>query len=161
MRDLPQLALPKNTSEQIKHLREPGRSFQIPVRGRHSAQLASKADAIIEAHLTQRANFSPTAEYKVRAKKKQSHPLVSPPDLASKTQFEGGIRKVRHRLSGVTDTIYKLACSAWESGGRDIYHFLPGRLIQAHKFGQFPRASSSLQQISQPRSAGEAGGNIM
>lgn len=39
---MPLLALPKNTSEHTKHLREPGRSFQSPVRGGHWAQLATK-----------------------------------------------------------------------------------------------------------------------
>lgn len=80
--------------------------------------------------------------------------MGSPSDLALKTQFEGGIREVRYRLSGATDPIYKLTCSACESGGRDIYQFLPSRLTQAHKFGQFPRAASSLQQQRGPRTVG-------
>lgn len=47
-----------------------------------------------------------------RIKTKQSHSSVSLSDLAVKTQFEGGIREVRYRLSGATDPIYKLACPA-------------------------------------------------
>lgn len=146
--EMPQLALPKTASEETKHLTESGRGLQSPIWDT-LCPLGCQDRGTALPHqiclLPEKPTSAQPQRTGARAKRKQSHLLGSPSDLALKTQFEGGIREVRYRLSGATDPIYKLTCSACESGGRDIYQFLPSRLTQAHKFGQFPRAASSLQ----------------